>query len=178
MTDDTSNDNDLALFRDAVDGTRKLTHDKAEPARKPPAARARMRRLDERAVLEESLDASIERMEWQNGDALRYRRPEIGERILRKLARGGFRVDAQIDLHGYTVKEAREALREFLAEREQFGWRCVRIIHGKGLGSGHRGPRLKGSVDAWLRRMDAVAAFVSARQVDGGSGAVYVLFRH
>ena len=176
--DDSADDDDNELFRRAIGDARPLSHDRAEPARRRLTAAARMRRLDERAVLAESLEADIETMEWRNGDGLRYRRPEVGERTLRKLARGGFRVEAELDLHGYTVREAREVLREFLGDCDHFGWRCVRIIHGKGRGSGHRGPRLKASVDSWLRRLDAVAAFVSARQVDGGSGAVYVLLRH
>ena len=171
-------DDDTSLFRDAVSGARPLDHDRVETPRRKPKPRARMRREDDRQVLEESLQADIEQMEWRNGDALRFRRPEVGERTLRKLARGGYRVEAELDLHGYTVREAKEVLREFLADCEHYGWRCVRIIHGKGLGSGHRGPRLKGSVDGWLRRLDAVSAFVSARQVDGGSGAVYVLLRY
>ncbi|MFK8052733.1 MAG: Smr/MutS family protein [Woeseiaceae bacterium] len=172
-----NDDDDPQLFREAIDGVRPLQYDGAEPALNKSAPHARMRRQDEAAVLRESLDADIEEIEWRNGDGLRYRRPEIGERTLRKLARGGYRVEAEIDLHGYTVKEARDVMREFLADVHHYGWRCVRVIHGKGRGSGHRGPRLKGSVDSWLRKTDAVAAFVSARQVDGGSGAVYVLFR-
>lgn len=173
-----SDDDDIALFRDAVDGVRPMQHDSAELPNKKPKPRALQRRADEADVMAESLSASIEQIEWRNGDSLRYRRPEVGERTLRKLAKGGYRVEAALDLHGYTVREARDVLRDFLAECDHFGWRCVRIIHGKGLGSGHRGPQLKGNVDAWLRKRDDVAAFVSARQVDGGSGAVYVLMRH
>ncbi|MEO0573924.1 MAG: Smr/MutS family protein [Pseudomonadota bacterium] len=170
-------DDDKALFRDAIGDARPLTHDRAEPERTPPAPHARMRRQDEQDVLRESLDADIESIEWRNGDGLRFRRPDVGERTLRRLAKGHYRVESVLDLHGYTVKEAKEVLRDFMAESDYHGWRCVRIIHGKGLGSGHRGPRIKGSVDGWLRRSDQVAAFVSARQVDGGSGAVYVLLR-
>ncbi|MEM8548980.1 MAG: Smr/MutS family protein [Pseudomonadota bacterium] len=178
MTDpNDDSDNDIALFREAVDGARPLQHDRAEPHRSAPPPRAEMRRRDDVDVLEESLNADIEAIEWRNGDGLRYRRPEIGERVLRKLARGQFRVEAELDLHGYTVREAREVLKDFLRDCRLEHWRCVRVIHGKGLGSGHRGPRIKGSVDGWLRRSDQVAAFVSARQVDGGSGALYVLLR-
>ena len=176
--EDRSTDDDADVFRSAVGDARPLRHDRIEPARKRPPPRARMRREDEQAVLRESLDADIETMEWRNGDGLRYRRPEVGERVLRKLSRGQYRVEAEVDLHGYTVREAREVMRTFLAECMHHHWRCVRVIHGKGLGSGHRGPQLKGNVDAWLRRDDRVAAFTSARQVDGGSGAVYVLLRH
>lgn len=171
----TGRDDDVALFRQAISDARPLKVDRVEPPRRPVAPRARFRRRDERDVLRESLDADIEAMEWRNGDGLRFRRPHVGERTLRKLARGHYRIEAELDLHGYTVREAKRVLREFMADCEHEGWRCVRIIHGKGRGSGHRGPRIKMSVDAWLRQWDRVAAFVSARQVDGGSGAVYVL---
>ncbi len=179
MSDDVSQtDDDTDLFRQAVSDARPLKKKPVEHTRRPPPSpRATMRRRDEADVLQESLNADIETMEWRNGDALRYRRPEVGERVLRKLSRGQFRVEAEIDLHGYTVREAREVMRDFMADCEYHHWRCVRVIHGKGLGSGHRGPQLKGNVDGWLRRDDRVAAFTSARQVDGGSGAVYVLLR-
>jgi DNA-nicking Smr family endonuclease len=95
--------------------------------------------------------------------------------ILRKLRRGQYRVQAEIDLHGLTVREAKEALREFVADALQRHFRCVRIIHGKGLRSGHRGPVLKGAVSSVLRRIGPVLAYVSARPVDGGTGAIYVL---
>ncbi len=81
----------------------------------------------------------------------------------------------EIDLHGLTALQAREALRQFLAEAVQRGLGCVRVVHGKGLRSGPRGPVLKHAVNTWLRKVDAVLAFVSAPRRDGGTGAVYVL---
>ena len=96
---------------------------------------------------------------------------------MRKLARGRFSVQAEIDLHGMTVAEARPRLNDFIDNCVRQNLLCVRIVHGKGLGSGDRGPVLKNSVNAWLRKWDAVLAFVSARQVDGGTGAVYVLLQ-
>jgi DNA-nicking Smr family endonuclease len=96
---------------------------------------------------------------------------------MRKLARGNFSVQDEIDLHGMTVPEAKEALHDFIGECESRGYTCVRIVHGKGLGSGNRGPVLKGKVNKWLRQWNAVLAFVSTRQIDGGTGAVYVLLR-
>ena len=94
---------------------------------------------------------------------------------MRKLARGNFAVQAEIDLHGLTVAEAKPRLKEFIEDSVRSHRRCVRVVHGKGLGSGTRGPVLKDSVNRWLRQWDAVLAFVSTRQVDGGTGAVYVL---
>jgi len=96
---------------------------------------------------------------------------------MRKLARGNYAVQAEIDLHGMTVLEAKPRLAEFIEECARSGHRCVRVVHGKGLGSGQRGPVLKASVNRWLRRWDHVLAFVSTRQVDGGTGAVYVLLQ-
>jgi DNA-nicking Smr family endonuclease len=84
-------------------------------------------------------------------------------------------VQRELDLHGLTVVEAKAVLRRFLIRALEEQVRCVRIIHGKGLRSGHRGPVLKSTVAAVLRRTGAVLAFVSARPVDGGTGAVYVL---
>jgi len=116
-------------------------------------------------------------MEFEGGQSLSFARPSVGRRNFRKLARGNFSVQSEIDLHGLTVAEARTVLSDFIENSVDQGHRCVRVIHGKGLGSGDRGPILKAKVDNWLRKWDAVLAFISARQVDGGTGAVYVLLR-
>src|SRR5437588_427440 len=97
------------------------------------------------------------------------------KREVRRLRGGEYRVEREIDLHGLTAAEAKQALREFLIEALERRVRCVRIVHGKGLRSGHRGPVLKSTVSGVLRRTGAVLAYVSARPVDGGTGAVYVL---
>jgi DNA-nicking Smr family endonuclease len=97
--------------------------------------------------------------------------------VLTKLRRGHYVVDGEIDLHGMTGAEAKAAMREFLTEAVHRRMGCVRIIHGKGRRSGPGGPVLKNIVNHWLQRIDAIQAFGSARQVDGGSGAVYVLLR-
>ena len=133
------------------------------------------RRSDERAVLEESLTLSAADLEIEGGEELSFRRPGVQDTLLRKLRRGHYRVEAEIDLHGLTLPEAKQALRAFLADAARQALRCVRVVHGKGLGSGPRGPVLKSAVNVILRRTDAVVAFSSARPVDGGSGAMYVL---
>ena len=97
--------------------------------------------------------------------------------MLRKLRRGQFQIGPALDLHGMTVATAREALTRFLHAARREGRSCVRIIHGKGNGSRHRGPVLKLKINHWLRQRDEVLAFCSARPVDGGTGAIYVLLR-
>ena len=173
MTDD-----DIKLFRRAVSGAKPLhAEDRVVAERKKPPPRARFKRADEREALRESLQADVDTMEAYNADNLRFHRPSVGRRTMRKLARGNFAVQDEIDLHGMTVPEAKPRLAEFIEHSARSGKLCVRIVHGKGRGSGQRGPVLKMSVNRWLRQWDSVLAFVSARQVDGGTGAVYVLLK-
>lgn len=168
-------DDDARLFREAVRDVKPLTHER--PALRPrgPVPRARFTRADRHAVLRESLAGGSDDPVSAAGDELAFHRAGLQSPVLRKLRRGQYRVQAELDLHGLSVVEAKHALREFLAEALHRRMRCVRIVHGKGLRSGHRGPVLKSAVSGMLRRTAAVVAYVSARPVDGGTGAVYVL---
>ncbi len=173
---DSSSSDDLGLFRRLMGDAKPLRQSETAPAQRPTVIpKARFARQDAREVLQESLAADIDESETGAGEALRFHRPSVGRRTLRKLARGNFSVQDEIDLHGMTVPEAKDALHEFIATCELRGYTCIRIVHGKGLGSGNRGPVLKGKVNRWLRQWNAVLAFVSSRQIDGGTGAVYVL---
>ena len=167
-------DEEARLFREAVRGVKPL---RAPAPPRPPAVRPRARftRADRAAVLRESLEPQDEDPEQLTGEALAFRRPHMPATVLRRLRRGDYRVQREIDLHGMTVAEAKLALREFLVRALEQQVHCVRIVHGKGLRSGHRGPVLKSAVSGILRRTGAVLAYVSARPVDGGTGAVYVL---
>lgn len=171
-------DDDPELFRRAMSGAKPLRSDErvAGPQKKP-SPKARFTRADEEKALSETLLADIDTMERSNAESMRFHRPTVGRRTMRKLARGRFSVQAEIDLHGMTVAEAKPRLSDFVDHCARQGLLCVRVVHGKGLGSGHRGPILKNSVNAWLRKWDTVLAFVSARQVDGGTGALYVLLQ-
>ncbi|HEY6516781.1 MAG TPA: Smr/MutS family protein [Steroidobacteraceae bacterium] len=168
------------LFREAVRDVKPLGRGAPAPEQ-PPARRRRPRpaakfsRADRLAVLEESLRDDFIDPALASGEELVFHRAGIQASVLRKLRRGDYRVQGEIDLHGLNVTEAKQALREFLAQALMRHWRCVRIVHGKGLRSGHRGPVLKGMVGTVLRKIGPVLAYVSARQVDGGTGAVYVL---
>ena len=171
-------DDDDQLFREAMAGARPLKPaDRLEPYRKKPPAKARFARDDERAVIGEILASPSDEIEAGSGDALGFKREGIGGRVYRKLARGRYSVQGEIDLHGMTVPEARDELHLFIESALKRGLTCVRVVHGKGRGSGLGGPVLKRKVDGWLRQWDAVLAYVSARQADGGTGAVYVLLK-
>jgi DNA-nicking Smr family endonuclease len=177
VTPDKPDDDDAEVFRRHMSDATPLSHDRIAPAPARASARARFRRHDEREVLRESLEADSETMEFGSGQSLSYWHPSVGRRTFRKLARGNFSIQSEIDLHGLTVAEAKSALADFIDESVEYGHRCVRVIHGKGRGSGSNGPVLKRKVDSWLRKWNAVLAFVSARQADGGTGAAYVLLR-
>jgi DNA-nicking Smr family endonuclease len=168
---------DDALFREAVRDVRPIDAPPAPPPAPRPPPRAHFRRADEEAVLAESLELGPGELLVETGDELLFRRAALSGRTLERLRRGEYVVEDEIDLHGLIAVEAREALRAFLNDALKRGLRCVRVIHGKGLRSGPRGPVLKHAVNTWLRKTAAVLAFASARQVDGGTGAVYVLLR-
>ena len=118
---------------------------------------------------------------WEIGQELEvgqtFVRRGLGTDILRKLRRGDWAVQSVIDLHGHTIDEAHDALADFLDDARAHGYRCVRVIHGKGLTSPNREPVLKGKVRAWLTRWGEVLAYCEAPQNSGGSGAVVVLLR-
>ncbi len=175
--DQSPQDDDADLFRRQMSDARPLRHDAVQPRPSRPRPRARFSKRDERDALRESFEADAETMEFASGQNLSFARRSVGRRTFRKLARGSFSIQSEIDLHGLTVAEARTVLADFIEESVDCGHHCVRVIHGKGLGSGNRGPILKGKVDNWLRKWSAVLAFISARQVDGGTGAVYVLLK-
>lgn len=170
---------DRALFRHAMRGVRRLQFEAATLSpRRSALPRARFTRAERRAVLQESLGAGspLAPVE-ESGDALLFRRPQIDPGTFKRLRAGQFRVDGEIDLHGLTASMVEPALRDFLAEALRHRARVVRVVHGKGLRSGHRGPVLKQVASNFLSRLDAVMAFASAREVDGGSGAILVLLK-
>jgi len=147
------------------------------PGPAPPAAEPRQRLADERAALAESLgemepDTAVEFEPEQS-----YLRPGLRSDTLRKLRRRFWSIQDQLDLHGHNRAEAHEALRAFLAASHRAGYRCVRVIHGKGLSSPGREPVLKGQVRRWLQRADLVLAYCEPAAVDGGAGAVLVLLK-
>jgi DNA-nicking Smr family endonuclease len=136
------------------------------------------RQLDDQRVLKESISDEFDASTLlEVDDAMSFRRRGIGIDVARKLRRGEWSIQGEIDLHGFRTEDAREALAAFLREATRQGWRCVRVVHGKGLGSPGKTPVLKGKVHSWLVQKDEVLAFVQARADEGGAGAVVVLLK-
>jgi DNA-nicking Smr family endonuclease len=167
---------DTALFREATRDVKPLSHAPRVVGDAPkPRARARFTRAERLRVLEEPLHGPVDDTELSAADPTSFARPGVSAITVRKLRRGQYRIQAQLDLHGLIEAEAEIQLREFLIMALQRNLRCVRIVHGKGLRSGPNGAVLRKLVNRALGRTRQVLAFASARPVDGGTGAVYVL---
>jgi len=147
-------------------------HHPPEPVAPVPA----QRQLDDRRVLKEAISDEFDASTLlETDESLSFRRPGVGPDVARKLRRGHWSIQSEIDLHGLRSDDAREALAAFLREAVRQGLRCVRVVHGKGLGSPGKTPVLKGKVHAWLVQKNEVLAFVQARGDEGGAGALVVL---
>ena len=155
----------------AVPAKAPLRHEKPRPV---PIQRQR----DEEAALQETLSDEFDASTLLEVDEhLSYRRPGIGPDVTRKLRRGDWAIQRQLDLHGLRTEEAREALAQFIREAHKHGIRCVRVVHGKGLGSPGKTPVLKSRVHSWLVQKKEVLAFVKAKPAEGGAGALIVLLQ-
>ena len=132
--------------------------------------------LDDEAVMHESMSDEFDITTLLDADdQLSFRRPGIGTDVTRKLRKGEWSIQGQIDLHGLRSDEARNAIGQFIRDAKRMGWRCVRVVHGKGLGSPGKEPVLKSKVQRWLVQKNEVLAFVQAKPSDGGGGALLVL---
>ena len=166
------------LFRSAIGDVTpmpdpgRVVHERPRPVPLP------LQRLnDDQAALRESLEDFARDGYPETGEELSFVRDGIGAPTLKKLRRGHWVIQDELDLHGLTVPDARELLAEFLAQCARRGVRCVRVIHGKGLRSKNGQPVLKQKVANWLMRRDEILAFCQARQTEGGGGAVVVLLK-
>jgi DNA-nicking Smr family endonuclease len=171
---------DDAAFRAAMQGVRPL---RAVATQFVPALRKLRHAIRKSTARRVDLDAAMPLIAAEGGadigpaEVLSHRRPGVRDQVLRRLRRGLIPVEAELDLHGVTQSVARSLTAQFIDASRAGGLRCVRIIHGKGMRSGGRGAILKSALNGWLRRHPDVMAFTSARPIDGGTGAAYVLLR-
>ncbi len=179
MSDDKPDDDENDLFRQAMKNVTPLSVEpRILPTRQRPSPKPRQRWLDEEQVKRDMLSDPVEHYDILTGDELYFARPGVQPKIMRRLQRGDFSVQAELDLHRMTKDAARQSIANFLHRCVKHHIRHVRIIHGKGHGSAGKIPVLKVHVNHWLQQRDEILAFCSARPVDGGTGAVYVLLKN
>jgi DNA-nicking Smr family endonuclease len=166
-------------FRRATVGVKPIAASRRSVSTAPrPAPIPKQTRLDERAALEESIRGPVSAEDAiDSGEELAFARDGISRQTLRKLRRGHWVVQDDLDLHGMNRVEAAESVAAFLRSCSVRGLRCVRIVHGKGLGSRNREPILKRKLKGWLEPRDEVLGFCQAPNHHGGSGALLVLLK-
>ena len=170
-------EDEVACFRESMDGVQRIQTDKIEHNLPKPPPEPVQTRKDDALVMKNLLNSSYDLADIQPGDTLDYSRPGLHKKIIRKLRKGQYTIATELDLHGMTTSQSIQALTQFMKQARSLDACCVRIIHGKGHRSSNHGPVLKPLVYHWLRRRDEVLAFTSARPVDGGTGALYVLLK-
>lgn len=170
-------DEEIELFHQAIGAVTPLDVEPRHHEPEQPSPRAEQSERDEQQVMRDVLTQAYDCEDVQPGDILSYCVPGVTRTVFRKLRRGQYRIERELDLHGFTSDEAQRALSQFLYSCRYTGIRCLRIIHGKGKRSSNDGPVLKSRVNHWLRQRYEVLAFCSARPNDGGTGAIYVLLR-
>ena len=165
------------LFARAIGKVEPLPHlNKAHLPQSPREPVATQLKKDEAQVIQDSLSDEFDVSTLLDTDeALSFRRPTVGPEVTRKLRKGDWAIQREIDLHGLRSDEARLALTSFIRDAHKHGIRCVRVVHGKGLGSSGKTPVLKSKVHSWLVQKNQVMAFVQAKPAEGGAGALVVL---
>lgn len=156
-------------------GVRPLKQDKIAPFRKPADPTPKQRLLDDQRVMDELLSESDESASYESGDELKFLRTGYSSRLLKKLRRGDYTIQDELDLHGLVAGEAKQETHGFINECARDKVSAVRIVHGKGRNSAGRTPVLKNMLIGWLSKNQHVIAVVSTPANDGGTGAVYVL---
>lgn len=173
----TSIADDKALFRAAMqDVVRLPVSDKTIPSPQKPVPIPQRNHRDPQ-FFDEPLDSKDFSLEIETGDEWSYLRPGVSRQTLRRLKRGYWGIQGKLDLHGLTQQAAKQQLAIFLEQALEKNFRCVQVIHGKGLRSKDHMPVLKRGVGRWLARHETVLAFCQARPEDGGGGAVLVLLK-
>ena len=167
------------LFQAAIGKVKPLEQQpRAQLKGAAPAPIPKQQMLDDEAAVRESVSEEVDITSLLDTDAdLSYRRPGVGPDVPQKLRRGVWSIQAQVDLHGLRTDDAREALGKFIRNAHKQGIRCVRVVHGKGLGSPGKAPVLKDKTRRWLVQKSEVLCFVQAPPMQGGKGALLVLLQ-
>lgn len=171
------NEQEVALFKDLLQDVTPMEQDKIMPYKPVVKAKPKAHTAQEiQDILLESQYGHFNYYEYETGEELHFCKPGL-EKQLSKLKRGQYKLDATLDLHGYSAEEAYKSTLQFLHKCRTHHYLCVKIIHGKGKHSGNQGPVLKPMLNHCLCQWNATLAFCSAKPEDGGTGALYLLLK-
>jgi DNA-nicking Smr family endonuclease len=170
-------DDEKELFREYVADVVPIKSREVILDTKKPRPVPRQKQIDEQNVLDEMMDAPLDYASIETGEELVFSRPGFQKKPLKKLRKGQYIIEATLDLHGMIAAVAKQELIQFLRMCHARQFRCVKIIHGKGLGSKDGKPVIKTKLNSWLRQREDTLAFCSALPKDGGTGAIYLLLR-
>lgn len=168
---------EIDIFQEAMSGVNPLSHDRAYHESEKTNTRPFQQLAKEEFSFNDPLSDELEVEEKNTEEILSFCRTGIQRNVFKKLRSGAYKISDELDLHGSTLKQAKQLLVYYLQEAVQFESCCIRIIHGKGHRSGSNKPVLKTHVNHWLSEHDRVLAFHSTKPKDGGTGAVYVLLK-
>ena len=168
---------DSELFRQAIGEVDKIEHNGVNLVTPKPPPVPNQTILSQQDALNKMANDPFDVPDIEIGDELFFKREGVQQQIMRKLRRGKYAIESELDLHGMTVSIAKKELDDFLSHCQSTNRRCIRIIHGKGHGSVNKIPVLKNKLNEWLQKYDSILAFCSAPPNDGGTGAVYVLIK-
>lgn len=162
-------------FKNSLESVQKMPQDRVTPYRPKLSPTPTQRLADDARVMEELLAESDEASSFHSGDELKYLKQGYPPQLLRRLRRGEFSIQEELDLHGLIAQEAKPAVHSFINEAANTGISAIRIVHGKGLHSRDKKPVLKNLILGWLRKNQYVIAVCSTPANDGSTGAIYVL---
>lgn len=171
---------DQTIFADAMSDVTPLEHDKVHHGSSKPLIKLRKQTETDEALefeIHDPLSDELEVEEIEKEATLSFCRSGIQKNVFKKLRSGNYQISDELDLHGASIKQAKQILVYYLQEAVQFESSCIRVIHGKGHRSSNNKPVLKTHVNHWLSEHDRVLAFHSCKPKDGGTGAVYLLLK-
>ena len=168
---------DSGLFTQAMKDVSPLKSDRAETGKLRPQPSIQAREANRMHNIPDGMADPRFPEDLDSSENLVYRGAGVQHRTMRKLQRGQIDIEAELDLHGLRLTEAKTVLIDFIAHCQQLNVKCARIIHGKGNRSPENTPVIKTHLAFWLKQRSDILAYCSARPADGGTGALYVLFK-
>ncbi|MDE4031279.1 endonuclease SmrB [Glaesserella parasuis] len=160
---------ELALFREAIKGTKKIKQDTFVPKVEPRKKINEIRESKEKADTLFYFSDEYEPLLTEENDKVKYRREDVDPYILKQLRRGDFHPELFLDLHGLTKENAKKELASLILACEREGIYCASIMTGYGTRA------LKYQIPRWLVQHPKVIALHQAPREWGGNSAILIL---